>query len=71
VQMTWNNMERGTYTVDILLPTGQLLKSYRTAINGPYQVVSISRENNWKPGIYLLRISSSTRNTFTQKLILE
>jgi lysophospholipase L1-like esterase len=71
VQMTWKNMERGTYTVDILLPTGQLLKSYRIGINGPYQVLSINRENNWKKGIYLLRISSSNKNAFTQKLILD
>jgi lysophospholipase L1-like esterase len=71
LQIAWNNMERGTYTVDVLLPTGQLLKSYRIGINGPYQVVSINRESNWKTGIYLLRISNSNRNAITQKLILE
>lgn len=71
VQMSWNNMERGTYSVDILLPTGQLLRSYRIAINNPSQAVLIYRESNWKTGIYLLRISSSNRNTFTRKLIIE
>lgn len=71
MQMAWNNMERGTYTVDILLPTGQLLKSYRMAINDPYQSVLIYRESNWKAGIYLLRISSSNSKVFTRKFIIE
>jgi hypothetical protein len=71
VQMAWNNMDRGTYIVDILLPTGQLLKSYRIAINNPYQALLIYRESNWKAGIYMLRISNSNRNAFTRKLILE
>ena len=71
VQMTWKNMKRGTYTVDILLPTGQLLRSYRIAINDQYQAVSINRESNWKAGMYLLRISSSNTIVFTGKLILE
>ena len=71
VQMAWNNMERGTYSVDVLLPTGQLLKSYRVTINNPYQAVLIYRESNWKAGIYLLRVTGSDRNSFTRKLIVE
>ncbi len=71
VQMTWNNMKRGIYTIDLLLPTGQLVRSFGIVINNPYQVMSIRRESNWKTGIYLLRISSAEKNIFTGKIVLE
>jgi hypothetical protein len=71
VQMTWKNMKRGTYVVNIILPTGQIVKSYRIAINNPYQAMSIYRESNWKPGLYLLRINSSDGNVLTGKLIFK
>lgn len=57
LQLSWENMPAGNYVIDLLSAKGELVKQYRTRVTGSSQVMMISRESNWRSGVYMLRVS--------------
>jgi hypothetical protein len=60
LQIVWNNMPAGNYKVELVSSTGQLIKTFRSAVSSANQVMALPREAGWKNGVYLIRITNGS-----------
>lgn len=72
IQLAWQDMPQGNYTIDLTAISGQVLRSYRMTISSSTQVMSIPREANWRSGVYMLRVTNvNAKEKQVVKVIIE
>lgn len=59
LQLSWKNMPAAEYTVDIINPGGEIVRTQKVTVNSFVQTTVIPRESNWGSGLFVVRIRSS------------